>query len=237
MRLPELTTEQAAAIRERDRRSDFEAAAVEAFNGEMPGATAKQRLDALLALKNKTADELLALQAKRASMQGLLDAPATVAAKRTSLLHVLARRLLGGEEIVDHDEQAALDSELRASKRKAAVAEVALAELDVEIDKKQLQVRRLGEREAGFAKDALKEYVSAELGPQYHAAVTELRRVIQRIDGAREAAGHGGFALIELPTLGVLKRADAMIAPDIAATAPWRKLLSLWGVEQRKPSW
>ena len=252
MRLPELTAEQWDALRERDRRSEFEAAALAGYDSDPAGATARERLTNFIAWRDRTASELAALQSKRQSMQSMVDAPATVAAKRDGLLKSLARRLLGGEEIVDHDEQAALDSELRSSKRKAAVAQVALAELDTQIDVKQLQVRRLSERENGFARDALLEHINITLGPQYHKAVGELRRVMKQIDAARRAGDMVGLSItipenrrqrvenfFQLPELGILKHAEAMISSaDNDAVAPWRDMIKSWGVEQRTPrSW
>jgi hypothetical protein len=140
MHTPPMSPEQFEALRERDRRNDFEDAAIADVNGEMPGATAKQRLDNFIVLRDRTADELSALQAQRTRLQALADAPATVAAKRDGLLRTLARKLLGGEE-VDHDDQKALDREVATAKRRAAVAEVALVELDEKIEIQRLRVK------------------------------------------------------------------------------------------------
>ena len=246
-----MSPEQHEALRERDRRSDFEAAAIADVNGDMPGATAKQRLDAFLALKNKTAAELAALQAQRGKLQTVIDAPTTVAAKRDGLLKSLAKRLLLGEDDLDTSEQAALDRDVSAAKRRAAVAQVAIQELDEKIEIQRLRVKRLAEREHGFVKAALLEHVSETLGPRYATAVATLRDVVQEIDAARRAGGMVGLSVtipenrrqrvdhfFTLPDFGLLKGAEAVIsAADSAELAPWRKLLADWGVVAAKGPW
>jgi hypothetical protein len=77
-------------------------------------------------------------------------------------------RLLRGSDIEAFDALQArtFDSEIGAAQHRADVTKIAIAELDIEIDRKQLQVKRLRDREHSFAKDALLEHVAAELGPK-----------------------------------------------------------------------
>jgi hypothetical protein len=222
-------------------RERLEHEALKGYEDDLPGSTAKARLDAFVELRNRTAGELVALvEVQRRKLQATVDAPGVVNAKRNGLLKTLARKLLGGEEI-DHDEQKALDSEVASAKRKAAVAQVAIAELDEKIDIAQLRCKRLREREHGFVQNALLEHVAVELGPKYKAAVDELRRVTQQIDAVRRAGDMVGLSItipenrrqrvdhfFELPGFGILKGADAIIAPDSAAIAPWREMIKSW---------
>jgi hypothetical protein len=92
MNLPPMSPEQWDAMRERDRRSDFEARAIADVNGGMPGATARERLDPFVEWRNKTADELSALEAQRDRLQAMLDEPENAKGRKAVLLKTLAQR-------------------------------------------------------------------------------------------------------------------------------------------------
>jgi len=245
MRLPELTPEQWDALRERDRRSELEARAVEAYNADVAGSTARERLDALIKWRNQTSAELAALQAQRERLRAMINEPEQVKGRKAGLIKTLAQRLLGGTDVEAFDvlECKTVDGEIAAARHRAAVAAVALVELDEKIDIQELRCKRLAERQHGFVRDALLETIASELGPKYRAAVDELRRVVQEIDAARRAGGMIGLNIVHhenrrqrvehyftLPDFGLLKGAENMVtSAGDAALASWRDLIKSWG--------
>jgi len=78
------------AMRDRDE-SDRQADLAAHYDVAVAGKTARARLSALVAWRNRTAGELDALNAKRVKLNAAVDAPAAVQAKRQSLLQMLAQ--------------------------------------------------------------------------------------------------------------------------------------------------
>jgi hypothetical protein len=233
MHLPPMTPEQWAALAERDRRDAWESEVLAPYEADPAGKTARERLTAFIKWKNDTAAELSKLGEQRAKLLTVADAPAEFTAKRTGLLKVLAGKLLGGNEPDGYDllELRTINTESGDAKARAAIARLALAELDQKIEAKTLQVERLKDREGGFAEAALLEYATETLGDRYRKAIAEIRSVAQQLDGARQAANCAEFKFFDLPPLGVLESGEGRISSDRGAQAPWRKWLADQGVD------
>jgi hypothetical protein len=222
-------------------RSEFEAAALEGFDDEPAGKNAREKLQKFVAWRDKTAGELSDLQAKRQRLQSTVDAPAQIAGRRAGLLKALASALLRGDD-PDMTDATAADTALAVANARAEAARLAVVELDVEIDKKQLQVKRLRERQQSLVQAAMVEHVAETWGARYRKAVDELRACVQQIDAAKRAADLGGLSVVipenhrqrvetyfDLPDFNLLKGFEGRItSANRAALEPWRDLIKEW---------
>ncbi len=155
--------------RHRDRALDAHQAKVLVdYDKPMSGGTAWDRLQSFVALRDKTQAQLDALQGQKARLQGAVEAPAAVKAKRTGLLQLLAKKLIGGDEM-DTSEAVTVDADIAAATVRADAAQLAVMELDKQIADKVLQVNRLAERQRGFVQDAMLEHVKGTYGDKYQA--------------------------------------------------------------------
>ncbi len=119
---------------------------------------------------------------------------------------------------------------------RADAAKLAIAEVDALIGDKQLQVKRLAERQQSFVQDAMIEHVAENYGARYRTVATELRDVLQAIFGAYDCVSIGHSDGIELPELRLLESDAGRIFPNTEARATFDKLLADWSVP-RKSFW
>jgi hypothetical protein len=157
--------------------SDRVHALTEPYEAEVAGGTAKDRLGAFVAWRNRTARELEALQAKRDRLLAAVDAPAAVQVKRQGLLQMLARKLMGGDDITDADlaDTGSIDASLGAATARAEAAKIAVAAMDKDIEAKTLGLKRLRERQRGFVQKAMLQHVAETYGNRYRDTVENLR--------------------------------------------------------------
>jgi hypothetical protein len=123
---------------------------------------------------------------------------------------------------------------LAAAEHKAAVAQIAISAVEKQIDVKQLQLKRLNERQQEFVAEALRDHVEETLGAEYRKRVTDLRDVMQRLWAAQDMVNAGTWnRSVELPGFGLIENErDRKIVPNSAALGPWRELLATWGVAE-----
>lgn len=170
---------------------------------------ARARLARYLAWQRQIHDEHDKLEAKKANLLELMNAPATT----ESLIAALVKRtaaVLSGR--ADNDDGAAadrkqLDERLSTERHQAQAATEALKDIETELDRARLRVQRIGQRQAEFINAALIEAADqVGLGEAYLQKVTELRELVQLIFGLADVAGGYGAGLpmpkaVELPSI------------------------------------
>jgi hypothetical protein len=147
---------------------------------------ARHRFVKYMMWRQQHAEDIGRLEAERRRLTAMIEAPAQVRTKLSELVKAGARALLGGGETADGAEHAKAQAELADAEYRAQAAKQALADLDAQIGTKQMQHKRLMERENEFLQPAIIEQADT-LKQRYIDAVDELRRVLVEMAAARGA--------------------------------------------------
>src|SRR5258708_33101767 len=118
--------------------------------------TARHKLAKFGNILDREKDKLSALESRKATFQGFVDAPTATRSKISDAISRTKAWLLGGGDEPTIDRQA-LDAELAQASHKAAAAEAAIADIDRQIEIAAIRVARLAEAERQFLNDAVAE--------------------------------------------------------------------------------
>lgn len=229
----------AAAIHARDDRDD---AWVADLNGDPPHSISDTLLlsprRALLARyirwRQTIAAELATLQAKRDEFQEIMAAPEETEVAIRSAVKRTADWLLGrSTDNSDEGTRKALDDQLAAQRHRAEAARAALVELEPQIERAQLRVQTLNDRQNEFLKPVLREIADElGLGTAYIAKIAELKRIASLIYGLAEASYEFGEGIetgrkVQFPRPATSEAAlpgESFIIPSAGNVEIWRKV-------------
>jgi hypothetical protein len=231
--------ERAAAVHARDAR---EASLIADLQGDPPDAgntfalsPRRAALANFLKWRQGIADELAALETRKAQLEALISAPAETEAKVRSAVKRTADFLLGrnGADNADEAGRKALDDELSARRHRAESAQAALPQLLGPIETASLRLKTISERQDEFLKPALAELADeVGLGRQYMRKIAELQEIAKLVYGLADVAGgyDSGFEMptsIKLPRSGIPSTKHqplgAFTIPAAGDAEIWRK--------------
>jgi hypothetical protein len=127
-----------------------------------------------------------ALEAKRRELQAIVDAPADVESTLRGMLRRTADALLHGTPADESDaaKRLELDAKLATQKHRAEAAQVALSEIEPQIEVAQIRVSRLRDREMEFLSPCLFEAAEgiARTLARVRAEVAALEQLLQPLE-------------------------------------------------------
>jgi len=198
-----MTRAQAAERQAARRREEAEAQTLSDLNGEPPRIVNTKGLgEKRAALANyfdwlhgeaKRRDDLLQ---RRAELDATIAAPAETESKIHDAVRKTAAAMMGRVHASETIDRGALDAQLSSERHQSEAAKIAITEIDRQIEKAELRVARLTERESEFLHPALVEAADEiGVGKLYVKKIAELRAVTDLIFGlANTVGGYGsGF--------------------------------------------
>jgi hypothetical protein len=198
------TREQTAARNQALQRQQIEAEAIADLSGEPPAAicNAKGLLPAQAlyvrysAWKQQIEQSLLDLQSKKTELEAMVAAVGPVKAERWTGVRRTADAMLGRAESSGEGNAKALADRVAIAEHRAEAAKIALEELASLIDRAELRVKHIGERESEYLFPALVEAAEkAGLFADYVECVARLSDAAGWVFGLAALAPYGsGFS-------------------------------------------
>jgi hypothetical protein len=214
-------------------RQNFEVEAVRDLSGDPPeladtrGMTpARAKYANYFALQQRERKKLDELERRKADLEQMISAPTAAETEVRNGIKRTAAKLLGRTSDSGESDAGVLASKLAVAQHKAEAAKLALPELEREIDKAQLRVAKLYEKEPEFLNAAIVEIADASgLGALYLKKISELRAVAAMMFELSDVVGTYGsgfgfgretmkFPRCGLPSVKGAAEGDYRIAPD-----------------------
>ena len=236
-----MTRAQAAKMRAVRQRQNFEDEAICDLNGSPPELTNTRGLGAKRASyanflewqhrETKRRDHLLQ---RRFELEAKIAAPAATQEKIDDAVKKTAASMMGRANAGEDVNRGALDGQLSQQKHLAEAAQIAIVEVDREIETAELRVAHLSGREEEFLHPALVEIADeVGLGKLLLRKIGELRAVCELMNGLAHIAGDFGsgfgqpqpinFAKVGLPSLANTPSAEYSI-PAAGNDRLWAEL-------------
>jgi hypothetical protein len=214
-------------------RQNFEADAVRDLTGDLPELAdtrsmtpARARYANYFMLRQRERKKLDELEQRKADLEAMIAAPNATETEVRNGIRRTAAKLLGRASDSGESDAGALASKLAVANHKAEAAKLALPELEREIDKAQLRVAKISEREGEFLNAAIVEIADASgLGALYLKKIAELRAVAAMMFELSDVVGTYGsgfgfsreamkFPRCGLPSVKGAAEGDYRISPD-----------------------
>jgi hypothetical protein len=202
-----------AAMRATMRREEAEAQSIRDLNGKPPElvstrglAPARAQLAQYYEWQHQEAKRRDDLIARRAELEAMIAAPAKTQQAIAEAVRQTATTLMGRAHASEKIDRAAMDAQLSSERHQAEAAQIALVEIEKQIETAELRCAHLDSRQDEFLNPALVEAADeVGLGKLYMKKIAELRAITDLLNGLAHVAGGFGSGFGQPQTVSFSK--------------------------------